>query len=97
MTAYVQDRPLNEVQLNLVDDVETAFALIRWLGERRRFGISYDTETGGFNFMRDDLRLTQFGDENQAWAIPWERWGGVTQEVFAKYDGPLILHNRPFD
>jgi DNA polymerase-1 len=88
---------LSEVDLRLVDSVDEAFACMRWLGERRHGGIAFDTETGGFNFKRDDLRLCQFGDEERGWAIPWHQWGGVAQEIFTKYDGEIILHNRPFD
>jgi DNA polymerase-1 len=88
--------PLSDVQLHLVDDVDTAGEMMRWLGERRNI-LSFDTETSGFSPWKDDLRLLQFGDQMSGWAIPWDRWGGVAQEVFSKYDGPWALHNRPFD
>lgn len=97
MTTTVADRPLSEVDLRFIDSVDEASACMRWLGERRRGGVSFDTETGGFNFKRDELRLCQFGDENSGWAMPWQQWGGVAQEIFTRYDGPLVLHNRPFD
>lgn len=96
MSTLSGHRSLSDVQLYLVDDVDTAFALMRWLGERRNI-LTFDTETSGFDFIKDDLRLVQFGDQDTGWAIPWERWGGVAQEVFNKYDGPWGLHNRPFD
>lgn len=87
---------LDHVQLDLVDSVDKAGQLMTWLGERRSV-LGVDTETGGFSFHKNRLRLVQFGDLNRGWAVPWERWGGVVTEVMTKYDGPLVLHNAPFD
>lgn len=96
MTTAVKAPPLSEVQLHLVDDVETAAALMRWLGERRPV-LAFDTETSGFSFKNDELRLAQLGDEMHGWAVPWDHWGGVAIEAFQRYEGRIITHNRPFD
>lgn len=95
-TSVISGTPLSEVKLHCVDDVDTASELMRWLGDRRRV-LSCDTESGGLNFKTDALRLIQFGDDDDGWAIPWDRWGGVAQEVLKRYDGKIVLHNRPFD
>ena len=88
--------PLDHVNLQLVDSVEKAGQFKTWLGERRNI-MGVDTETGGFDHIRDKLRLVQFGDRNNGWAIPWERWGGVALEALNEYDAPMVLHNTPFD
>lgn len=87
---------LDHVNLHLVDSVDKASELKRWLGQTREV-LGVDTETGGFSFHRDRLRLVQLGDESSGWAIPWERWGGVAQEALRSYEGPVVLHNAPFD
>jgi len=90
--------PLDHVNLRLVQNVDDAADFMRWLGERRSGKyLGVDTETGGFHHWRDPLRLVQFGDKSQGWAIPWERWGGVAIEALNKYDAPTVLHNAPFD
>lgn len=89
--------PLIDVRLHLVESVCDAIAFKTWLGERREGPIAVDTETSGLSPYRDKLRLIQFGDLNQGWAIPWEQWGGVALEAFREYDGEWAVHNGPFD
>lgn len=89
---------LGDVQLHLVNNLDEVGALFRWLGEdRRQHALGVDTETGGFDRVNDPLRLVQVGDENHGWAIPWERWGGVFEDVVRRWDGDYLLHNAPFD
>jgi DNA polymerase-1 len=89
---------LDDVELHLVDDIESVTALGNWLGERRPVNaLGIDTETGGFDRIKDALRLVQVGDGQQGWAIPWERWGGLIEAIIARWDGDWILHNAPFD
>jgi DNA polymerase I len=90
---------LDNVELHLVDSVDDAFALMRWLstrtGEGRDF-VSFDTETTGLT-RRDTLRTVQVGDADVGWTIPWHMWGGVFDEVVRKYEGNFVAHNAPFD
>lgn len=89
---------LGDVQLHLVNSLDEAMNLLRWLGERRRLNaLGVDTETGGFDRVNDPLRMVQVGDENAGWAIPWERWGGVFEDIARRWEGDFILHNAPFD
>lgn len=67
-----------------------------WLSERRPV-LAVDTETTGLHPWRDSVRLVQFGDINQGWTFRWDRWGGVVQEVFAKYEGDYVFHHAKFD
>lgn len=87
---------LSNVELHLVDSLEAANACKRWLSERRRI-LAVDTETGGLNWWRDDLRLVQLGDERHGWAIPWHGWGGLARELLESYDGWYVLQNAKFD
>lgn len=87
---------LADVQLELVDSLDKAQEMMRWLGERRSI-LGVDTETTGLVPHQDRIRLIQFGDLRAGWAIPWERWSGLALEVLARYTGDMVLHNSPFD
>lgn len=89
--------PLADVSLNLVETIDDAMALKRWLGERRDGVVAFDTESGGLSPWKTDLRLVQFGDKRTGWAIPWERWGGVALEIFQSYEGQWAAHNSVHD
>lgn len=83
------------VQVHLVDSVDTAQELFRWLSNKEIIG--FDTETTGLNKRTDRVRLIQVGDQQTGWSIPWERWGGVFEELVAKYQGYYVAHNLPYD
>lgn len=87
---------LDHVNLHLVDNFSEAEKFMRWLGERRKV-LGVDTETGGFSPERNRLRMVQFGDLNDGWAIPWHLWGGLALEAIKKYEDPIVLHNSKFD
>lgn len=90
------DNPLGHVRVDLVDTIDKAFELKRWLGERREI-LGVDTESGGLHHEQHRLRLVQFGDLNRGWSVPWERWGGVAQEILNTYEGRWVMHNAPHD
>lgn len=85
-----------DVSLRLVDTFADACDLMSWLGERRPV-LGVDTETGGLDFWRFDLRLVQVGDANAGWAIPWDRWSGLALEALTRYEGRTVYHNAKFD
>lgn len=99
----IERNDFKDVKLHIVNNVEMAGKFMSWLGERHGpFNtIAVDTETGGLEFWKKKLRLVQFGDPLQGWAIPWERWGGVVEEAFQRIwenrDVKIIGHNMPFD
>lgn len=84
------------IKLNFVESLEDVLAFKRWLGERRSV-LGVDTETTGFSPETDKIRLIQFGDTREGWALPWEDWRGVAKEVFTEYEGDFVLHNSKFD
>lgn len=86
---------LRDVQVHLVDSVDAASNLMRWLSTKELIG--FDTEGTGINPDVDRIRLVQVGTEECGWAIPWERWGGVVEELVRKFQGRYVLHNAPYD
>ncbi len=82
--------------VNLLENIDDAFELRRWLGERRPI-LCLDTETGGLNPYRDQLRLVQFGDTESAWAVPAQDWRGFIRDCVRDYQGEISLHNATFD
>lgn len=86
-----------DAQLHFVETVDEAAAFMRWLGERRSV-LGVDIESTGLKpFASDTLRLAQFGDCTQGWAIDTIQWRGVVQEALSRYEGPIIGHNAAFD
>jgi DNA polymerase-1 len=98
---------LSGVRLEYVDSVDKACELMRWLGERHpNETLGVDLETGEYpGHPKEDalspwhgkIRLAQIGDGLTGWAIPWERWGGVFEEAFNKFEGKFLIHNSAFD
>lgn len=90
---------LDDVSLHLIDSVDEAFSLMRWLSTRTGDNgwIGCDTETTGLKRSKDHLRTVQVGDPVTGWTIPWHLWGGVFHEIVNKYEGRYVLHNAPFD
>lgn len=88
----------SDTNVYLVNDIETAFAMKRWLGERRDF-LGVDTETTGLDAYAPGahIRLIQIGDKKTGWAIPAQRWGGVALECLNAYEGEIGFHNVDFD
>ena len=89
--------PLADVSLHLVESIDDAMALKRWLGERHDGIVAFDTESGGLSPWKTELRMVQFGDKRTGWAVPWERWGGVALEIFRSYEGEWAAHNGIHD
>lgn len=68
----------------------------RWLGERRDW-LGVDTETEGLNVGRDRVRLVQFGDSREGFALDFTLWRGAIKELLERYDGKTVWHNLLFD
>lgn len=91
------ESPLAGVMLHLVESIDDAAALKRWLGERHDGLLCVDTESGGLSPWHSELRMVQFGDKRQGWAVPWERWGGVALEILNSWQGEWGAHNLPHE
>jgi DNA polymerase-1 len=86
---------ISNVKVHLVDSVDTAFEMMRWLSNKETIAI--DTETTGLDTRKDTVRLVQIGGRDDGWAIPWDQWNGVFNEVINKFDGHFIMHNAKYD
>lgn len=89
---------LKDSNMYLVDNIDDAWEMKRWLSQRRDV-LGLDTETSGLDPYAKDakLRTIQIGDHNTGWTIPWEQWGGVALECLNAWSGPIALHNAAFD
>lgn len=85
-----------DISLTWVQSTAEVAEFMRWLGERRTW-LAVDTETGGFDWWRDDLRTVQFGDRHRGWCFEWKWWAGAIREALAAYDRPIAMHNAKFD
>lgn len=89
----------SDLELHLVKSLDDAMAMKRWLGERRRSVLGFDTETSGLNPYAPDakLRTIQIGDLHTGWIVPYEQWGGAAIECLDAWEGEYAAHNLPFD
>lgn len=88
---------LEGVQLHLVNSFDKLAECWRWMGERREGPLCADTESAGLSPYRDRHRFTQIGDMRHGWAFPAQGWGGAAAELISRYQGPLGMHNSPYD
>jgi len=78
-----------------MDDAE---AFLRWLGERHNGPIAIDTETRGLSWWEPGfLRMVQFADCEQGWAVSAERWFGLIAIAIERLTGPVLMWNAKFD
>jgi DNA polymerase-1 len=87
---------LEDIKLTRVTSVDDVLDMLAWLGERREW-LSVDIETTGLNVGRDKIRLAQFGDETQGWALDYSDYKGVVREVIESYDRPMVAWNMLFE
>jgi len=87
---------LADVQLTFVETLDDLDNFRAWLGQRREW-LGADIETTGLNCGRDKVRLMQFGDLDQGWAIPWEDYRGAIKDLLPRYKGRIVFHNAIFD
>lgn len=89
---------LDNVVLHYVETSDEAAAFIEWCKRDRRT-IAVDTETTGLD-RQARVRLIQFGDEDTAWTLRWDRWKGTAieaLELLKRGRQPLTFHNAPYD
>lgn len=89
-------KDLSHVQLHLVESMEDIRLFHQWLSRSRRV-LGVDTETTGLSPEIDRVRLIQFGDLEEGWAIPWLDYRGIALEALDRYDHDLVLHNSKYD
>src|SRR5690348_1322932 len=86
-----------DLGLHLVDDFDTACELMRWAGTQDCADVmGVDTETTGLAHT-DTVRLVQVGGRQHGWAMRWDRWSGLVEDIVKRYEGMFVLHNAPLD
>lgn len=91
---------LGNVRFHLVETMEDANACIDWLSSQTGIRIGCDTETTGLDKIHDRVRLVQFGDLFDGWAIPIDRWWGLIAEIVDRWirgGGRFVFHHAKFD
>lgn len=91
-------KPIEEVELKLIESFEDVQEFFRWLSLDRNW-LGFDTETTGLNPYEPGarLRLIQFGDVDTGWVFRSDRWLGIAEDVFRKYEGRICGQNAWFD
>lgn len=91
-------RPLDGVTGRSITCTEDAMELLRWLSQKGKDDhVAVDTECTGLSIERDRVRLAQIGDSRTGWVIPFERWGGVLEDVVKRFEGMFVCHNAVYD
>lgn len=90
---------LGNVALHLVETFEDAAHCIEWIEGSTSERIGFDCETTGLSPETDRVRLVQFGDQDQGWALPFDRWSGLVAEIVNRWQrhGRFVGHNARFD
>lgn len=86
---------LDNCRIHLVETTDDAFELMRWLSGHEL--IALDTETSGLSPENDHVRLVQLSDAEDAWVVPFKRWGGIVEDVVRQYEGWYVCHNAVYD
>lgn len=81
------------MRVHLIQSVDDAAAFLRWLSTRTE--VALDVEASGLDKDVDVVRLVQFGDQREAYVIPFERWAGVVDDALARFEGTYVTHNGP--
>lgn len=91
---------LGNVRFHLVETIDDVNACLEWLSGQTGTRIGCDTETTGLDKIHDRVRLVQFGDEHDGFAIPIDRWWGLVAEIvdrWARGGGRFVFHHAKFD
>lgn len=81
--------------LHLITNSDEAYEFLRWLSLQDTLAI--DTEGTGLSPERDHVRLVQFGNQREAWAVPFELNKMVVLDAVKRFQGEWVTHNGPYD
>lgn len=91
---------LGNPQFHLVETIDDVNACLDWLSSQTGTHIGCDTESTGLSKIHDRVRLVQFGDLHDGWAIPIDRWWGLIAEIIDRWirgGGRFVFHHAKFD
>lgn len=84
------------VLIDIVDSTEKAFDCLRWISDVRTDIIAVDIESDGFDWFDGRMRLVQFGTLTEGWAVPFEFYPGLVNELLEVVERrklPMVGHN----
>lgn len=88
------------VNVQLVTDTESASNFLHWVANENGPLMGFDVETDGLDWFDGELRLVQFGNLFEGWAIPFQSWRELVAEalriIFARRQH-VVGHNVKFD
>jgi len=87
---------LQGVKLHLIENMQDAQKLMSWLGTDHDGPVAFDCESSGLSPETDHVRLVQFGDKHDGFAVPFDEWKGLVQEVCTRWEGRWVGHNARF-
>ena len=85
----------NNLKIHLVESVQDVSDFMAWLHQGHRL-MGFDIETSGLNWVDGQIRLAQFGTEQEGWAIPFQKYPWIVHEAlcYLRDRGTLIVgHN----
>lgn len=88
------------VNVRLVETTEDAADFLHWLDNDTGPLIGVDVETDGLDWYDGKLRLVQFGNLIEGWAIPFEQFSRLVWEALYRIFGRrqhVVGHNVKFD
>ncbi len=91
---------LGNPRFHLVETIDDVNACLDWLSSQTGTHIGCDTESTGLSKIHDRVRLVQFGDLHDGWAIPIDRWWGLIAEIIDRWirgGGRFVFHHAKFD
>ena len=91
---------LDNPRLVLVETWEEAEEFRQWVTDLIASDepwLGCDTETGGLLWWVEPLRTVQFGTADVGWVLPWDRWAGLIEDTFQRWDRILLFQNAKFD
>lgn len=89
---------LSNVKLHAIESLDDAQNFTEWARARLDAEIACDTESTGFKWHGADyVRMVQVGDEDDGWAMRWDRWSGLFESFMQSHTGPIDMMNAKFD
>lgn len=91
-----------DVRIHVLDHPDKMFTFWSWLTRPGRSFVAVDTETTGLNWWAPGfkVRMIQFGDEKDGWAIPFQGWRDLVVAAFDWCSRARVMqvwHNIGYD
>jgi DNA polymerase I len=87
---------LDQVELHLVNDLQSLDDFRGWVSGRLDGVLCADTESAGLAWHKAAHRMTQLGDKRAGWAFG-PGWMGAAHEILTRYTGKVGFFNSPYD